>query len=902
MNTRAFVSLAVVAIMSTAIAKVIPLNDDNWDNINPLGGEFKDGTYECTLHGSQWNVPAKHLPVSSNITFTVEFTPAGADGGSWKTAAIALYESPRRFWHLAFLETPAPNSRRTFELNEMRDGTWCAQNDLKLEVNEDRVPWETGVTYRATIKMDGKGIEGIVTSLDGKKVFRRRYCFSGRSVTCGSPAIKGYAIRGKYSNVEIEWQGEVSRQELAEATEVPYAGPFWNVKQDSDGCWNFVSPDGKSDFLAGCSTVSWQGDYNFKLGYAPYGRSVMKKYGTPEKWAKACADRLRAWGFSYATAGAEFYNNTDFSYSRIIGLGTDLSLGDGELCILPCDGGPCTAFPNVFSPRWEAYCRFRAKQVCAPSRNERRLVGWFIDNELSWWGDMRKFRTPPASGLYDAALKRPEGHSARVAAERFAKEHGFDDPNAADLETRRGFVKLCAELYFSVATKAIREADPNHLILGCRFAGINSSDPVVWEACGKYCDVLSVNLYPVADLDREAIYNGSHARAPLAAELLRKVHERAGKPLMITEWSFSALDSGLPCMHGAGQRFFTQAERAKAIELFAKTMYGLPYMAGYLFFKWSDQPYYGRKSEKSENTNYGLVNWKDEPYEEVTAVLKEIQTNGAKWRKMPPPEGKPIVQLTPESHAKMANKPDARPTTLVEAGDGSCIADNGLLRIEAKKGAKGVSVGGVATYCATVRDYAKGRMDWNYASIVDDVKGTVSDGMAILEVTLRGKTGAGSFRMVEKLYLPAGCKFFFAEHCTVENLADKAVSFDQLFFRLIPKDCANVRAADDGFIAPPKDGQPTPVPPTLWRPWHCGVWLTPDSFCGVATPRNTQVRISYWKDANMHTDAIYDMGKQFEIVSGGKFELKSRPYVVGSASVGTQTDWTTIFTEIRKNK
>lgn len=895
---RLMAGMFVAAWAAIAGAVEIPLDDAHWENVNPLGGDFVGGEYACRYRGTQWNTPSRDLPISSNIVLTAEFTPDGTDGGDYKTAAVALYEAPKRFWHLAFLETPS--GTRTFELNELLDGTWCAQTQSMLEVNEQKGPWQPGVKYRMSIRMDGRGVEGVVTTADGQPVFRRRYRFTNRSVACGYPVLKGYAFRGTYSKVDVTWQGERPRPSAEADAAEAYAGPFWKTERDGDGRWNFVSPEGKSDFLAGCSTVNWHGDYNFKLGYCPYGRAVQKKYGTPEKWAKACAERLRSWGFSYATAGQEFYRNTDFSYSRIIAMGQEMAMGDGEFCILPCDGGPCTAFPNVFSPKWEAYCRYVAKKVCRPSRNDRRLVGWFIDNELSWWGDARKFRTPPARGLYDAAIGRPEGHSARLAAERLAKERGFDDPAKADLETRRAFVALCAERYFSVAAKAIREADPNHLVLGCRFAGINSSDPVVWEACGRHCDVLSVNLYPVADLTREAIYNGSGPKAPLCEELLAKVHERCGKPLMITEWSFSALDSGVPCLHGAGQRFLTQRERAKAVELFAKTMYGLPYMAGYLFFKWSDQPYYGRKSEKSENTNYGLVNANDEPYAEVTSVLKEIQTNGAKWRREPPPRGKCPARLAPGEHARQACRADAAPATFALNGDGTFVADNGLLRLAGKKGEKGLLVGGVARYTVTVRDYVRGRMDWTYAAEVEDVRGEAREGLAAFEVTFRGKSADVPFRFVERFYLPAGCKYFFAEHRYVENLSEKPLPIDEGFFRLVPTDCAGVRAADDGYVAPPKDGQPTPVPPTLWRPWFCGVWLTPSAYSGLASPRGTEVRIRFWQDANMHTDAVYALGRKIEIAPGGKYEFAERPYVLGAAAAGGHADWAEVFKDMRR--
>lgn len=896
-NLTAASVLAVVSGIVTATllsAADVPLDEAHWENCNPLGGDFADGRYACEYPGLQWNVAAKELPVSSNIVFSAEFTPDGAEGDPYKTAAIALYETPRRFWHLALVESPTPACRRSYELNECRDGVWVAQGDLAMEIAEDGDGWKEGVCYRMTIKMDGTGVEGAISTADGKLVFRRRYRLSGRAVGCGRPVLKGYGVRGNYAHVSLDWRGEVSvLQNLAEEEE-RVTGPFWRVESSADGRWNFVSPDGTRDFLAGCGMVNWEGDYNFKLGYAPYGRNVRKKYGTSSKWASACAARLRDWGFSCVTAGSEFYRSTDFPCYRIVGLGTEMASASSDLCILPCDGGPCTAFPNVFSPKWEPFCRYRARQVCGPRRNDLRLIGWFIDNELSWWGDRREFRTPPERGLYDAALKCPARHSARLAAENFAKERGFSDPSTADVETRRAFVALCAERYFSAAAKAIREADPNHLVLGCRFAGICSSDPVVWEACGRHCDVLSLNLYPVADLDREAVYNGVGRDAPLVEDLLQEMHKHARRPLMISEWGFSALDSGLPCLHGAGQRFLTQRERAKAVELFAKTMYGLPYMIGYVYFKWSDQPFCGRKSERSENTNYGLVDANDEPYTEVTTALKEIQEHGARWRQAMPPRGHEATRLLPGEHARRACHEDALPSTFHVQVDGMTVADNGLLSLSAKRGGRGVSVGCFARYSAAVRNFVNDCANCNVADEVEEIRGADRDGLAVFDVTLRGSAAKGPFRVVERFYLPAGCDYFFIEHRSVENLSGEPLPIDRVYFRLEPNDCRDVRAADDGLIPPPEDGQPTPVPPTLWRPWRCGVWLAQGAYCGLATPRTTGVSIRFWKEQ----DSFFELSR-VEIPSRERLNLQSRPYVIGAVGAGTQADWAKTLARIR---
>ena len=62
------------------------------------------------------------------------------------------------------------------------------------------------------------------------------------------------------------------------------------------------------------------------------------------------------------------------------------------------------------------------------------------------------------------------------------------------------------------------------------------------------------------------------------------------KPMIITEWSFPALDSGLPCKHGAGMRVDTQDQKAACYRIFANAMADLPFLVGYHWFMWADEP------------------------------------------------------------------------------------------------------------------------------------------------------------------------------------------------------------------------------------------------------------------------------------------------------------------------
>ena len=905
-------------------AATLPLTPEAWDNQNPLGGTLTGTAYACPEDASQGFALSKTAPCASNIVLSATLVPRATLGGSFKTAALCLYENPKRFWHMALAETP--QGAPFFELNEMRDGVWLSQSSLKIEANVEAGTWTRGARHDVSIALDGTGCEGVVKDAAGKILFRRRFRLKPGAVGCGRPALKYYGFSLDYTDVASAWSNEVPAAVVAETAKVlpPYATPksvvaaaagerlpgtgFFRTAKDAEGRWRFVDPAGFPFFMAAASTVSHMGDHNAKLGYAPYGRNVQRKYkGDMEAWGRAAVDRLESWGFNAvcgATAPAKYKG---LPHSFIVGIGNGMaSCGDAN-DILPSDGGPCTAFPNVFSPRWPAYCRFMAEKYCRPNRDDPWLIGYFIDNELSWWGDARKFRTPPARGLFDAAAAKGDGHSAKRALVAFLKARGVDAVEKASDADRLEFVRLCARKYFEVAAQAIRAADPNHLVLGCRYAGLRSSHPVVWEECAKSCDVVSANIYPVADLDRKCVYAGSGRKAQKIEDQIRDYMSHAGdKPLVVTEWSFSALDSGRPCLHGAGQRFFTQRERAEAVSLFARTMMGLPCMAGYVFFKWSDQPVCGRKNELSENTNYGLVTETDEPYPEVTRALADLQLNSAKWRRTPPPQPVPTSAGAPaDRRALAAAVPGADAPSFARRADGSFVFTNGRVRFEGAPG-RGLLVNGKGVSSATVREYSRGHMWWSGASDVVSAEATVADGVGALDVTFGGKLQSGApFRVKERFYLPAGRAFYYMEHLAVLNPGTKPFPVDELFFRLlpVPELRKGTKEAPDATRPPPKDGQPTPIPPTLWRPWQCGAWLCDeDRLClALVAPRASEVNVRFWDDPDrdsLHADASFHFGKA-EVAPGGAFTPPGRPFVAGAAVEGGLAAWAEVFAEIR---
>jgi hypothetical protein len=255
-------------------------------------------------------------------------------------------------------------------------------------------------------------------------------------------------------------------------------------------------------------------------------------------------------------------------------------------------------------------------------------------------------------------MNRPRQHAARQAAAAFLAERYDGDvrrfneawnaslqnfeqllerpapttDSARAYDDKKAFAGLVARRYFQVTTDAVRRHDPNHMILGCRFAAAIASDAVLAEA-GRFCEVVAFNYYPLVNLDHAVAMNRRSAWAgPTLHRVFEKIYAVARRPLMVTEWSFPALDAGLPSARGAGQRFRTQAERTAATRICAETMLRTPSMIGYDFFMWVDEPALGISLRFPEDSNYGLVNERDEPYADLTAMFTDLHRRAGSLR------------------------------------------------------------------------------------------------------------------------------------------------------------------------------------------------------------------------------------------------------------------------------
>jgi len=302
----------------------------------------------------------------------------------------------------------------------------------------------------------------------------------------------------------------------------------------------------------------------------------------------------------------------------------------------------------VFDPDFEKFAAQCAGETATPLKDDHWLLGWFTDNELRWGPDWRGpdelltmfLALPPGEPGKKAAvdtLRERYGDVAKfndvwhttfrsweevenapavkppfVRKEIYAQnaeterhENEADPKRAAYVADCEAFLAKLAERYFRITSEAIKSADPNHMNFGCRFAYVPPK-PVIATAA-KYLDVISFNCY-AAD-PRHAIES----------------YSVFGKPLIIGEFSFRGEDSGLPNTKGAGEKVKTQAERAAAFEKFVTLALSEPNLAGYHWFEHADEPKEGRFD--GENSNYGVVNIKDEPYEELTRAMTRVNAN-----------------------------------------------------------------------------------------------------------------------------------------------------------------------------------------------------------------------------------------------------------------------------------
>jgi hypothetical protein len=701
---------------------------------------------------------------------------------------------------------------------------------------------------------------------------------------------------------------------------------FFHVEQLGSTWWA-IDPLGRGFVPLGVDHVSFHGHGCQKLGYAPYGRKNQAKYGGSASWAKETLDRLQAWGFNLLGAGcATELNHRGLAHTEFLAFGTAMAGAGDAKNIVPDGGIPGSAFPNVFHPDFETFCRDRARRDCARHVADPWLFGYFLDNELAWWG-----HGSLDAGLFDAVMRKSADHTAKRALRDFLAERhdgnigrfnsawgiqleSFDKILQCDslygprsetvLADKRAFAGLVAERYFGAITRAIRAVDPHHMILGCRFAGGVGADGV-WQAAGRHCDILSFNYYGNVDLTQGIARDDTHARCgkPLV-QPFQKFYDLGRRPMMVTEWSFPALDAGLPSVHGAGQRFRTQAERARATEITARTMLALPFLVGYDYFMWVDEPALGISAKFPEDSNYGLVNEDGKPYELLTTALARVHQDAGRLRREGPgrsgmaagdlaPARSRLARFLERPLPSLANGAAPHPALRFERHGDEFIATNGPWDIRGKVGADGFT--NQLRHRGLVMGQFNGMVqqftdcdEWTNVERLISVQATVGPTAMTLDLVGRYDPPPQSrrqpFELACRLVLPPERDWFVAQLLWCRNAGSQPMDLRAVFFRLYSQIAGS--AADD--VPASLDAAPR-----LWGSVAGDAWIDQKAgaFWGLAIDDADPLAINFYLDeqGSQHPDAWLKVERP--LGPGETYRPATSVGVICAAGRGNRLQW-----------
>lgn len=429
------------------------------------------------------------------------------------------------------------------------------------------------------------------------------------------------ASQNRWPEAFSNWGGWKARR-LTEAK------GFFRTHHDGKRWW-LVDPDGYAFFSAGVdcvrpdcearidgleSALTWMPGYDgeFSPIYSSNrgGKFVnylvanfIRAFGKAQwhdKWAEIAMAELRRLRFNTVGNWSEYEEarKVRFPYVR------PLSFQGRRAAMIYRD------FPDVFDPAFDSDTAHYAEQLRSTA-GDPALIGYFLMNEPTW-GFSREL---PAAGM----LFTSEKCHTRTALVWFLKDRHADEaalsaawklpltwqrieagkfrqalpPEA--LPDLRAFTVHMVERYFTALSSACKNADPNHLNLGMRWAGV----PPDWAVEGmKSFDVFSLNCY----------------MEKLPRETSEQVNKLLGQPVMVGEWHFGALDAGLPAS-GIG-RLPDQAQRANAYRIYFEDAAANPNCVGVHWFTLYDQSALGRFD--GENYNIGFLDICNRPYPEMS--------------------------------------------------------------------------------------------------------------------------------------------------------------------------------------------------------------------------------------------------------------------------------------------
>lgn len=411
--------------------------------------------------------------------------------------------------------------------------------------------------------------------------------------------------------------------------------------------WWLLDPEGQATWSIGTMAAingrTGNGNFEFYDWYKEeFGNDSMA-------FASMLFDTLKSWGFNsyagwtgdeFAEITAQRYQNNEAYFPMYKVLGLSRMGDDKDYYVKDREGNKKDgdhAVVDPYNPKWREDARQKAMQQIPVYKDKPWFVGWYIDNELEL-DDLFKFVWAEYSGKefisqlkekYQTIENLNQNWSSSFETFNYGsfdeilsdkpEPMDWDDPLYTDFTN---FERQMVQEYIDFTYALVKELDPNHLIISNRLhLGPMGDLHRTIDLWGKY-DLICMNIYP------ENLLFGF---APGELELMKRLHEGTGKPVIIGEWSVPAMGVGLykfgedpydrPMDWSWPQVVRSQKERGEVYHACMMQLASMDFILGAGWFKPIDVNSVDRRA------NRGLINGDFEPYTDmVTAIERTNET------------------------------------------------------------------------------------------------------------------------------------------------------------------------------------------------------------------------------------------------------------------------------------
>mgnify|MGYP000395087605 CR=1 FL=1 len=361
-----------------------------------------------------------------------------------------------------------------------------------------------------------------------------------------------------------------------------------------NGRWWLITPEGNVFWSVGMYCVRIGGIPETGTERRPYRDNCLKKHVSEQEWARVTRKRLYEWGFNTIGdwSSESIYREPGFAY--VIGINLP---GEAENVI---PKGSYGYFPDVFSPEFKESVQKRMQDVFKNQPyliDDPQLLGYFLADEPAWYGSKGR-----RGALADDFIALDDSKPGKKAWLEFIKQRYPSGEVAPNEQDKLDFLQVIAEQFSRVLSEGLREFDRHHMILGTR---PTRTYPEVVRGIGKYADVFSMGAYDL---------NQGYQLDPKFDEIINEVYQNAQKPILLGVL-IAAQDSGLP--YGIVR---TQRDRGISYWRHLAKAARHPAVVGIHWFQYFDPPL---KCYDQRAANWGLVNDKDEPYEDAVSLIAQ---------------------------------------------------------------------------------------------------------------------------------------------------------------------------------------------------------------------------------------------------------------------------------------